>query len=183
MGANLLALVRLKKKLAAAVVQLDGSVLIWHMLDWFSTAYCLLFIWGTFKKRRDPLLPAAGRPPRPQPPAATDRPGRPGGKELAPVKKKHEPLPLEVGSWKQPSYCKCLLHFVTCCLLQQRQQALQFAGIPGRQCSTVFATRSALGRRPSDFASPLKCVLLQVHGLQALAGRSGRRQRPTTRGG
>jgi hypothetical protein len=36
-----LALARLKKKLAAAVVQLDGSVLIWHMMDWFSTACCL----------------------------------------------------------------------------------------------------------------------------------------------
>jgi hypothetical protein len=36
-----------KIKLAAAVVQLDGSVLIWQMIDWFSTACCL---WGTFKK-------------------------------------------------------------------------------------------------------------------------------------
>jgi hypothetical protein len=27
--------------MAAAVVQLDGSVLIWHMIDWFSTACCL----------------------------------------------------------------------------------------------------------------------------------------------
>jgi hypothetical protein len=38
-----------KKKMAAAaaVVQLDGSVLIWHMTDWFSTACCL---WGAFKK-------------------------------------------------------------------------------------------------------------------------------------
>jgi hypothetical protein len=27
--------------LAAAVVQLDGSVLIWHMMDWFLTACCL----------------------------------------------------------------------------------------------------------------------------------------------
>jgi hypothetical protein len=27
--------------LAAAVVQLDGSVFIWHMPDWFSTACCL----------------------------------------------------------------------------------------------------------------------------------------------
>jgi hypothetical protein len=27
--------------LAAAVVQLDGSVLIWHMIEWFSTACCL----------------------------------------------------------------------------------------------------------------------------------------------
>jgi hypothetical protein len=32
---------------AAVVVQLDGSVLIWHMTDWFSTACC---IWGTVKK-------------------------------------------------------------------------------------------------------------------------------------
>jgi hypothetical protein len=30
-----------KNKLAAAVVQLDGSVLIWHMTEWFSTACCL----------------------------------------------------------------------------------------------------------------------------------------------
>jgi hypothetical protein len=30
-----------KKNLAAAVVQLDGSVFIWHMIDWFSTACCL----------------------------------------------------------------------------------------------------------------------------------------------
>jgi hypothetical protein len=49
MGANL-ALVRWEKKLAAAVVQLDGSVLTWHMTDWLSTACCLLFIWGAFKK-------------------------------------------------------------------------------------------------------------------------------------
>jgi hypothetical protein len=27
--------------MAAAVVQLDGSVFIWHMTDWFSTACCL----------------------------------------------------------------------------------------------------------------------------------------------
>jgi hypothetical protein len=40
MGANL-ALARLKKKLAAAAVQLDGSVLIWHMIDWLPTACCL----------------------------------------------------------------------------------------------------------------------------------------------
>jgi hypothetical protein len=26
--------------LAAAVVQLDGSVLIWHMIEWFLTACC-----------------------------------------------------------------------------------------------------------------------------------------------
>ena len=32
-----------KKKLAAAAVQPDGAVLIWHMIDWFSTACC---IWG-----------------------------------------------------------------------------------------------------------------------------------------
>jgi hypothetical protein len=49
MGANL-ALARWIFLLAAAVVQLDGSVLIWHMIDWFSTARGLLFIWGTFKK-------------------------------------------------------------------------------------------------------------------------------------
>jgi hypothetical protein len=48
MGANL-ALARLKKKLAAAVVQLDGSVFIWHMMDWFSTA-CCLYGARTFKK-------------------------------------------------------------------------------------------------------------------------------------
>jgi hypothetical protein len=35
MGANL------AQKLAAAVVQLDGSVFIWRMIDWFSTACCL----------------------------------------------------------------------------------------------------------------------------------------------
>jgi hypothetical protein len=40
MGANL-ALTRRKKKLAAAVVQLAGSVLIWHVVEWFSTACCL----------------------------------------------------------------------------------------------------------------------------------------------
>jgi hypothetical protein len=41
MGANL-ALARQKKKLAAAVVQLGGPVLIWHILiEWFSTACCL----------------------------------------------------------------------------------------------------------------------------------------------
>jgi hypothetical protein len=38
-----------KKKLAAAVVQLDGSVLIWHMIEWFLTAR--LFICGTFKNK------------------------------------------------------------------------------------------------------------------------------------
>ena len=32
------------------VVQLDGSVLIWHMTDWLSTAFCILFIWGALKK-------------------------------------------------------------------------------------------------------------------------------------
>jgi hypothetical protein len=47
MGANL-ALARRKKKLAAAVVQLDGSVLIWHMIEWFSTACCL---YGARSKR------------------------------------------------------------------------------------------------------------------------------------
>jgi hypothetical protein len=40
MGSNL-ALARWKNKMAAAVVQLDGSVLIWHMIEWFSTACCL----------------------------------------------------------------------------------------------------------------------------------------------
>ena len=39
MGANLAP--RKVKKKAAAVVQLDGSVLIWHMLDWLPTACCL----------------------------------------------------------------------------------------------------------------------------------------------
>jgi hypothetical protein len=33
--------------MAAAVVQLDGSVLIWHMMDWFSTGCCL---YGTRSK-------------------------------------------------------------------------------------------------------------------------------------
>jgi hypothetical protein len=33
MGTNL-ALARRGKKMAAAAVQLDGSVLIWHMTDW-----------------------------------------------------------------------------------------------------------------------------------------------------
>jgi hypothetical protein len=32
---------KVKKNLAAAVVQLDGSVLIWHMIEWVSTACCL----------------------------------------------------------------------------------------------------------------------------------------------
>jgi hypothetical protein len=40
MGANL-TLAWFKKKLAAAVVQLDGSVFIRHMIDWFLTACCL----------------------------------------------------------------------------------------------------------------------------------------------
>jgi hypothetical protein len=40
MGANL-ALARRDFFLAAAVVQLDGSVLIWHMIDWLSMACCL----------------------------------------------------------------------------------------------------------------------------------------------
>jgi hypothetical protein len=48
-----------KKKLAAAVVQLGGSVLIWRMTGWFSTACYLLFIWATFKKQR-PLLNGSG---------------------------------------------------------------------------------------------------------------------------
>jgi hypothetical protein len=39
-----------KTKLAAAVVQLDGPVLIWHMFDWVSTACCLYLLWGAFKK-------------------------------------------------------------------------------------------------------------------------------------
>jgi hypothetical protein len=39
-----LALARSKKKMAAAVVQLGGPVLIWHMIDWFSTACGLLLI-------------------------------------------------------------------------------------------------------------------------------------------
>jgi hypothetical protein len=42
MGANL-ALARFFLKLAAAAVQLDGSVLIWHMIDWFSTA-CFVYM-------------------------------------------------------------------------------------------------------------------------------------------
>jgi hypothetical protein len=42
--------------MAAAVVQLGGLVLIWHLMDWFSTAVNgLLFIWGTFFKRKYPL--------------------------------------------------------------------------------------------------------------------------------
>jgi hypothetical protein len=36
--------------MAAAVVQLGGSVLIWHMIDWFLVFNGLLFIWGAFKK-------------------------------------------------------------------------------------------------------------------------------------
>jgi hypothetical protein len=40
MGADL-ALARQQNKMAAAVVQLDGSVLIWHMINWLSTACCL----------------------------------------------------------------------------------------------------------------------------------------------
>jgi hypothetical protein len=38
--------------LAASVVQLDGSVLIWHMIDWFSTALCLYG--ARFKKMEMP---------------------------------------------------------------------------------------------------------------------------------
>jgi hypothetical protein len=50
MGANLaLASRKVEKKLAAAVVQLDGSVFIWHMIDCL-VFNGLLFIWGTFKK-------------------------------------------------------------------------------------------------------------------------------------
>jgi hypothetical protein len=40
---------------AAAVVQLAGRVFVWHMIEWFSTACCLLFIWSTFKKCNYPL--------------------------------------------------------------------------------------------------------------------------------
>jgi hypothetical protein len=56
MGANL-ALARCKTIMAAAVVQLDGSVLIWHMIDWFSTAGCLyLFIKGALKNVHEHAL-------------------------------------------------------------------------------------------------------------------------------
>jgi hypothetical protein len=47
LGANLTLARREEEKNAAAVVQLNGSFLIWHMIDWFSTACC---IWGAFKK-------------------------------------------------------------------------------------------------------------------------------------
>jgi hypothetical protein len=43
--------------LAAAVIQLDGSVLIRHMIEWFSTANGLLFIPGMRQSR---LLPVFG---------------------------------------------------------------------------------------------------------------------------
>jgi hypothetical protein len=39
-----------KNKLAAAVVQLDGSVLIWHMIENRMGFNGLLFICGAFKK-------------------------------------------------------------------------------------------------------------------------------------
>jgi hypothetical protein len=32
-----------EKKLAAAVVQLDGSVLIWHMIEWRFSMACWLY--------------------------------------------------------------------------------------------------------------------------------------------
>jgi hypothetical protein len=49
-----------KKKLAAAVVQLDGSVFIWHMIDWFSTA---CFLYGArLKNENRPYVHTLGRP-------------------------------------------------------------------------------------------------------------------------
>jgi hypothetical protein len=48
MGANL-ALTRKKRKTAAAVGQLDGSVSIWHLAYDRLVFNGLLFIWGTFK--------------------------------------------------------------------------------------------------------------------------------------
>jgi hypothetical protein len=39
-----------EKKKATAVVQLDGSVLIWHMIEHRMGFNGLLFIWSTFKK-------------------------------------------------------------------------------------------------------------------------------------
>jgi hypothetical protein len=53
MGANLTPTV--VKKKAAAVVQLDGTVLIWHMAYDRLVFNGLLFIWGAFKKWACPL--------------------------------------------------------------------------------------------------------------------------------
>jgi hypothetical protein len=52
MGANL-ALAGLKK-MAAAVVQLGGSVLIWHMIEWFSMACCLYLYAARSKNENRP---------------------------------------------------------------------------------------------------------------------------------
>jgi hypothetical protein len=37
-----------QKQMAAAVVQLSSSVLIWHMIDWFSTSNGLLHLFVLF---------------------------------------------------------------------------------------------------------------------------------------
>jgi hypothetical protein len=52
MGANL-ALARQKKKEAAAVVQLGGSVLIWHMIEWVfqRPVVCCLYAVQKIKKK------------------------------------------------------------------------------------------------------------------------------------
>jgi hypothetical protein len=78
MGANLALASKVKKKLAAAVVQLDGSVFIWHMIDWFSTACCLYGARSKSEGRSYKSLHAtkhrnAPRSPYRQPPAASSR--------------------------------------------------------------------------------------------------------------
>jgi hypothetical protein len=54
MGANL-ALARQKKKEAAAVVQLGGSVLIWHMIEWVfqRPVVCCLYAVQKIKKNEN----------------------------------------------------------------------------------------------------------------------------------
>jgi hypothetical protein len=64
------------KKLAAAVVQLDGSIFIWHMTDWFSVFNGLLFIWGAFKKSKPRLRATPTSPDQlPAPPWTQRVPG------------------------------------------------------------------------------------------------------------
>jgi hypothetical protein len=46
-----------EKKMAAAVVQLAGWVLIWHMIEWFSTA-CCLYMQHVQKMKTPPTLRA-----------------------------------------------------------------------------------------------------------------------------
>jgi hypothetical protein len=49
----------LKTKLAPAIALLDGSVLIWYMTDWFSTAWCLYGARLKTEETRDPLRDGA----------------------------------------------------------------------------------------------------------------------------